>query len=167
MVKKQSINIIQLVNQVGCFDLQFRKDIKYNRPNSPTYYRWKAQFVIAESPQKANLLKSVKNILKCGKIHIGKDQARYSVQNIDEIKKTIIPYFKGHQLSGIKQKDFELWAGAVEIIYKNKRKPLSSWEKTDFKQLMETQKSIKKYKEKPKQAKWILMAEELVKILKK
>lgn len=147
--------------------MQFRKDIKYNRPNSPTYYRWKAQFAIAEPLQKKDLLESVKKILKCGKVHSGKNQARYSVQDIEEIKKTLIPYFKGCQLSGVKKKDFELWAAAVEIIYRNKRKILSFWERTDFEQLMEIQKAIKKYKEKPKQAKWISMAEELSKTLLK
>ncbi len=165
MAKKETININQLVNQEGCFDLQFRKDAKYNRSNSPTYYHWKTQFVVTESSQKLDILEKIKNILKCGKIHIIKNQARYSVQNIDEIKNTIIPYFRGHTLNEKKKKDFELWSKAVEIIYKNKGKILSTWKKEDFQKLIEIQKSIKKYKEKPKQAKWFSMAEMLVKTL--
>lgn len=165
MAKKQIINIAQLVNQEGCFDLQFRKDVKYNRPNSPTYYRWKVQFVVTESPQRADLLESIKNTLKCGRVHLGQGQARYSVQNIDELKNTIIPYFQGHRLVERKNKDFELWSKAVGIIFKNKRKILSAWKKEDFKTLLEIQKSIIRFKDKPKRVRWLSIAEDLVKTL--
>lgn len=35
-----------IINETGCFDLQFRRDVKHNRPNRPVYYGWKAQFVV-------------------------------------------------------------------------------------------------------------------------
>ncbi|MBU3934612.1 LAGLIDADG family homing endonuclease, partial [Patescibacteria group bacterium] len=126
-----------------------------------------AQFAIAEPVQKKDLLESIKKILKCGRVHMGKNQARYSVQDVEDLKKAIIPYFKQHYLSDTKQKDFELWADGVEVIYKNKRKILSSWEKADFEKLIDIQKSIKKYKEKPRQTKWAPVAEELLKTLLK
>lgn len=155
----KDINIV--INQGGCFDLQFRRDVKHDRLNSPTYYRWKAQFVITESIQNLNILEKIKKILKCGKIHVIKDQARYSVQNIEEIKNAIIPYFEEHMLNEKKKKDFELWSKAVDVIYINKRKNLLVWKKEDFQKLIEIQKLIKKYKEKPKQSKWFSMAETL------
>ena len=126
MAIKEPININALINQSGCFDLQFRKDTKHKRYKSPTYYHWKAQFVIIKPPEK------IRNILKCGNIHTTQEQARYSVQNIDEIKNAIIPYFQKLRLSGRKKKDFELWTNAVDILYKNKGKLLSSWKKNDF-----------------------------------
>jgi len=154
-------NIIQIINQGGYFDLQFRRDVKHDRLNSPTYYRWKAQFVVTENIQNLNILEKIKKILKCGKINAIKDQARYSVQNIEEIKNAIIPYFKEHTLNEKKKKDFELWSKAVDVIYINKGRNLSIWKKEDFQKLIEIQKSIKKYKEKPKQSKWFSMAETL------
>jgi len=167
--KRQTININNtnnLISQEGCFDLQFRKDVKYNRPHSPTYYRWKAQFAIADSLEKADLLESIKKVLKCGKVHIGKNQARYSVQSIEEIKKTLIPYFRRCQLSEVKKKDFELWSKAVEIIYKNKRKFLSAWKKNDLQALLDIQKSIQQYKQKSKNAKWLNEATTMLGLLK-
>jgi hypothetical protein len=154
-------NTTSLINS-GCFDLQFRKDIKHNRPHSPTYYRWKVQFVVID---KSENLEKVKKSFGCGGIHIIKNQGRYSVQNIDDLKKSVIPYFEKCQLSGIKKKDFELWKDSVEIIYKNKGKPFSTWKKEDFQQLIEIHKAMKKYKEKPKQTKWVSMAEDLAKTL--
>lgn len=158
-------NINALINASGCFDLQFRQDTKRNRTNFPTYYHWKVQFVITENSQKLDILEKIKNILKCGKIHIIKGQGRYSVQNIDEIKNNILPYFKKHSLNDKKKKDFELWQKAVEIIYRNKGKILSTWKKEDFRQLIDIQKKIKKYKEKPRRTKWLSTAEDLAKAL--
>ena len=165
MAKKENININVLVNKEGCFDLQFRKDTKTNRSNSPTYYRWKIQFIITEKKANLGILEKVKRIFNCGKIYITKDQIRYSVQNIDEINALIVPYFKKHTLVEKKKKDFELWSKAVEIIYKNKRKELGSWKKDDFKKLIEVQKSIQKYKDRPKRLKWTKIAEEIAKTL--
>jgi len=104
--------------------------------------------------------------LKCGKVHIGKNQARYSVQSIEEIKKTLIPYFRRCQLSEVKKKDFELWSKAVEIIYKNKRKFLSAWKKNDLQALLDIQKSNQQYKQKSKNAKWLNEATTMLGLLK-
>lgn len=162
MVKDKEIDINNLINTSACFDLQFRQDIKHNRPNSPTYYRWKVQFVVTN---KLDILEKVKNIFGCGKIHLIKNQARFSVQNIGELKGAIIPYFNTHPLINKKKKDFNLWAEAVEIICKNKGKTLSSWGKGDFQKLLDLQKSSVKFKSKPKNSKWVDMAQDLAKSL--
>jgi len=165
--KETTNNINVLINTGACFDLQFRQDTKRKRTNSPTYYRWKVQFVITESSQKSKILEKIKNILKCGKVHIINNQGRYSVQDIDEIKNKVLPYFKRHPLNNNKKKkDFELWQKAVGIIYKNKGKVFLKWKKEDFRELINIQKSIKKYKERPRQMKWLSTAEELLKTLK-
>lgn len=152
---KESLNITTLVNKEGCFDLQFRKDTRYERSNSPTYYRWKIQFVVTTAKEKAKLLEKVKNILGCGKVCITKDQARFSVQKIDDISNIIIPFFKKNRLIEKKRKDFELWQKAADIIHRNKGKHLVKWKKNDLLSLIEIQKSAVKYKDRPKQPKWI------------
>ncbi len=163
VTKNNNNNIITTVNTEGCFDLQFRKDVRHERPKAPAYYRWKIQFVITEKKANLNLLERIKNVFGCGKIYVSGNQIRYSVQNIDEINAFIVPYFKKHTLVEKKKKDFDLWAKAVEIIYKNKRKYLGSWKKDDFKKLIEIQKSIQKYKDRPKRLKWIKIADEIAK----
>lgn len=162
--KEKIMSINNLIAGEGCFDLQFRQDTKHDRLNSPTYYRWKAQFVITQNIANKNILEKVKTILKCGKIHLIKDRARYSVQNLDEIKSTIIPYFKSHPIFGTRKSDFNLWARAVDIIHKNKRTFLSAWKKEDLGALLRIQKEIKKFKKRPKNSKWSDMAESFAKI---
>lgn len=165
MSDQKNINIVALVNKEGCFDLQFRKDTRHKRLNSPTYYRWKIQFVVTEPKENEKILQAVKKEFGCGEVCISKDQARYSVQKIDDINIKVIPFFKKNKLTGKKGKDFELWQKAGEIIYKNKGKYLTSWKKSDLLSLIEIQKSAVKYKDRPKQPKWIEMAQALAKTI--
>ena len=160
-VKKSEFNIVNLVNNDGCFDLQFRKDIRRERTNSPTYYRWKIQFIITAPKKSVKILEKTKRIIQCGNINIIKNQARFSVQNISEISKIIVPYFQKNRLSEKKKKDFELWKKAVNIVHHNKGISLSKWERNDLVQLMEIHKSSVKYKNKPRKQKWIEMAKAL------
>ncbi|OGZ83693.1 MAG: hypothetical protein A2416_03770 [Candidatus Staskawiczbacteria bacterium RIFOXYC1_FULL_37_52] len=151
-------SVTSLVNNDGCFDLQFRKDTRRERTNSPTYYRWKAQFVITAQKENIKLLEKVKKEIGCGEITISKDQARLSVQKIDDISEIVAPYFRKNSLAEKKKKDFELWAKGVEIIKKNKGKPISNWKKNELCSLIEIHKSSAKYKSRPRAAKWIDMA---------
>lgn len=152
-----------LAKTSGCFDLQFRKDTRHLRLNSPTYYRWKAQFVITLPKSQAGLLEKVKKEMACGQVHFINRQARFSVQDIDNIIACVIPFFTKHQLAEKKKKDFELWRRAVEIISRNKGKPLAGWKKNDLITLVQIHKSTMKYKIKPKQSRWVEIAQSLAK----
>ena len=165
MTRKSDINILALVNKEGCFDLQFRKDTRYERVNAPTYYRWKIQFVITGPRTKQKIFEKVKSLVGCGDVYVTKDQARYSVQKIDDINNIIVPFFRKNQLADKKKKDFELWRKAVDIVYKNKGKYLAKWKRNDLLSLIEIQKSAVKYKLKRKQPKWIEMAQTLAKTI--
>ncbi len=155
---KQKINLTDLTNNDGCFDLQFRKDTRHERANSPTYYRWKAQFIITCQKDDVKNLNFAKKELGCGEITISKGQARYSVQKIDDIAQAIVPFFKKNRLSAKKKNDFELWAKGIEILQKNKGKPILSWKKNDLCTLLEIHNSSAKYKTRSRQSKWIDMA---------
>ncbi len=163
MPAKKDINITALVNNDGCFDLQFRKDTRHERTNAPTYYRWKAQFVITGPRKDTKVLEAVRNKIGCGEIHIIKDQARFSVQKIGDITGVVVPFFRKNMLAEKKKKDFELWAKGVEIIQRNKGKYLTSWKKNDLCSLLEIHKSSAKYKNRPRQPKWLEMARTLAK----
>ena len=166
MTTTKSFDIVDLVNSDGCFDLQFRKDTRHERTNSPTYYRWKAQFVVTSPKSEIKILEKIKKELCCGQICISKDQARFSVQKISDITEAVVPFFKKNCLSNKKKKDFDLWAKAVEIIQKNKGKYLSAWKKSDLCTLIEIHKSSAKYKNKPREPKWLEMAKTLSKTVK-
>ena len=163
VIKKGAFNISNIVNSDGCFDLQFRKDTRHERTNAPTYYRWKAQFVITGSMDSIKTLEKIKKEMGCGEVTISKDQARFSVQKIDDIAGIVVPFFKKNPLLDKKKKDFELWAKGVEVIQKNKGKNLTAWKKNDLCTLIEIHKSTAKYKNKPREPKWLEMAKTLSK----
>lgn len=165
---KENFSVCNLVNNDGCFDLQFRKDTRHERTNSPTYYRWKAQFVVTAPKDNIKVLEKIKKEIGCGAVSVSKDQARFSVQKIDEVSDVVIPYFRKNcpprvktGLAEKKKKDFELWAKGVEIIKRNKGKYLVSWKKNDLNSLIEIQKASSKYKNRPRKAKWLDIAKSL------
>ncbi len=155
---KEKFSVTSLVNNDGCFDLQFRKDTRHERTNAPTYYRWKTQFVITGPKDNIKVFEKVKKELGCGEVCISKNQARFSVQKIGDVAQLVVPFFKKNQLTGLKKKDFDLWAKAVEILERNKGKQMLAWKKNDIHSLIEIQKSSSKYKNKPRRAKWLDMA---------
>jgi len=163
MAVKNDFNIVNLVNNDGCFDLQFRKDTRHERTNSPTYYRWKAQFVVTSPKTNARVLEKIKEELSCGEVTISKDQARFSVQKIGDVAGVVVPFFRKNCLADKKKKDFELWSKAVEIIHRNQGKCLTGWKKNELCSLIEIHKSCAKYKNKPRQPKWLEMAKALTK----
>jgi len=160
---KKPFNIIDLVNSDGCFDLQFRKDTRHERTNSPTYYRWKAQFIVTTPKNKVKDLKLLQNKLNCGTIILSQGQARFAVQKINDIANIVVPYFKKNTLSGNKKKEFDLWEKGVNVIFKNKGQQLSSWKKFDICTLIQVHKSSAKYKNKPRTPKWLEIAKSLTK----
>lgn len=159
----EKFNIASITNNDGCFDLQFRKDTRHDRTNSPTYYRWKAQFVVTAQKSDVKNLKKIKDELQCGDISVSLGQARYSVQKISDIAEIVVPFFKKNVLAEKKKKDFELWAKGVEVIQRNKGKYLSAWKKNDICTLIEIHKSSAKYKQNPRAPKWLEMAQTLTK----
>ena len=60
MKNEKKFNIVNLVNEAGCFDLQFRKDTRRERTNSPTYYRWKAQFIVTGPKDNIKIIKCIR-----------------------------------------------------------------------------------------------------------
>lgn len=152
------VNIVELVNNDGCFDLQFRKDIRRERTNSPTYYRWKTQFIVTSPKADVKVLEKIRKELDCGQVCISRDQARFSIQKISDIAATVVPFFRKNCLANKKKKDFELWCKAVEIIERNKGKNLADWKKNEVCSLIEIQKSSAKYKNRPRAPKWLEQA---------
>lgn len=153
-VKKDIFNLVEIIDQDGCFDLQFRKDVRHERSGSPTYYRFRIQFIITMSKENNKILERVKKELACGKIYLIKNQARFCVQDINEIFESIIPYLQKNTLRK-KKNEFGLWQKAAHIILENKGKKLLDWKKSDLNALIQIHKSIAQYKQKPRKSKWL------------
>jgi len=155
--------IAGFVDGEGCFALNFRRDIRHERGKrsklKPTYFYWKAQFVISLRSDDNELLQKIKNTLNCGQISFSRNNARYQISNLNDLKDIIIPFFLKHRLYGKKNKDFYLWKEAIGILVKYKeqrasinRKPGGSgfykitWERQDLRKLSEIRNNMSSYK---------------------
>lgn len=174
--KKLNRNYVAgFVDGEGCFGLQFRKDVRHERLGSPAYYSRKAQFIIVARADEKELFERIKDLFKCGENYETNGEIHYSVQKLYDLHDAIIPFFRKYNLEGKKKYDFELWAEAVEIIYKNKRNTTNIqkgvrgftktvWDEQDFNRLLEIHKLMQKYKSKrPQGFKHISIAQELTK----
>ena len=140
----------------GCFDLQFHRDVRKERKGSPAYYSWKVQFVINLKNKDLELIKKLPQALKCGTVHTPIGYARFSIQDMDNLYHIVLPFFRKYPPYGNKQKDFELWAKAVEILYANRfiRRTARGkqgfakkiWERTPFQRILELHKLMQLYK---------------------
>lgn len=144
--------IAGFVDGEGCFALKYRLDRQKNKNSVREYYYWGAEFAIVLHPSDAQLLEAIQRVLNVGKISYKKtgDQVRYSVQDTQELKNIIIPYFQKNRLWGSKFKDFKLWAQAVTIIANHKSKTVRGKPnpicQDDFKKLTSLKKQISSIK---------------------
>lgn len=125
MNKLSNDYIVGFVDGEGCFALKYRVDRQLNKNKTVREYKyWGGEFVIVLHPFDFRLLELVRGKLGVGQISYTSagDQVRFSVQNTQELKDVIVPFFEKNPLHGIKSKDFELWAEAIKIIAKHKSK---------------------------------------------
>jgi len=158
--------ITGFVDGEGCFHLNYRSEIKGTRKGTPRYYRWKVGFSIFLKKDDKEVLQKIKNTLKCGNIYESGGWVRYDVGEVENLFNIITQFFRKYQLVGKKKKDFELWAEAVEIIYKNRQTipkfekgkrgfAKAEWDKQELQRLLEIQTEMKKYKaETNKEPRW-------------
>lgn len=159
------------VDGEGCFALKFRRDVRHDRKNTPVYFYWDIEFVIALRGDDKKILEAIQDTLGCGKISTDKKgQVRYAVNDIHDLSNKIVPFFSKYKLRAKKQYDFNLWKAALMIFIKNQNnrtrlykithgtnhKPYrSNWNPNDFVQLKAIYHSMTDYKSARKPWKWL------------
>ena len=156
------------VDGEGCFALKFRRDVRYERKNTPVYFYWDIEFAIMLRSDDKELLQSILATLRCGRISVNRaGGARYSVQHIEDLVSKIVPFFDQYQLHGKKRFDFELWKEAVQIFQRSQQQRKAkgeryfrkkAWGLRDLQRLREIHQAMKQYKSKGNEWKWLAQA---------
>ena len=155
-----------LVDGEGCFALNFRRDKKYGRRGKHEYFYWTIKFIIVLRNDDEDLLQKVRKTLDCGYVRVYEDQARYSVDGIEDLKGKVVPFFSRYRLYGKKHRDFLLWAKALDILYLNRQQTIQKGKQgfakmqlkpTDIQSLLEIRKEMEAYKSKGPAWKWLSM----------
>ena len=74
------------------------------------------------------LLLAIIEFLKCGNIYRKGDVYDLRVSKFGDITSKIIPFFKKHQIIGVKARDFEDWCKAAELMKQKKHLTLEGLE---------------------------------------
>lgn len=110
--------IVGLTDGEGSFYVFIRK------PEKKTWNtRIECHYYIKLREDDLNLLKKVRKFFGCGRIffqkeyrHNQRDNYRFQISNLEDLRKIIIPFFKFHPLQGKRQKDFELFSEIVALV---------------------------------------------------
>lgn len=134
------------VDGEGCFYINYRKETKRKRKGAPIYFRWTAYFAIMLRKDDKKILEQIKHTLECGKIFSLKNgMIWYGVQDMNDIKNKIIPFFRHYPLRAKKKHDFDLWLKAAEIIYSHKKRG-ADYKSSEINKLLNIRLNMKIYK---------------------
>jgi hypothetical protein len=101
------------------------------RPRSDYRRGWKISAAFNVSQKDVVPLELFQAVLGCGRIRKGGNDGWYlEVNNLVEIHRSVIPFFRRYPLVGRKAHDFELFAAAVELLRGGKI------DDTDFNELL-------------------------------
>ena len=110
--------IVGFVDGEGCFSVSVFK----NR-TSKSGYQVMPEFVVTQGEKSLNVLETIKDFFACGSIFINRRYDnhkehiyRYCVRSFADLENIIIPFFKTNQLRTAKQKDFNIFCEAIEMI---------------------------------------------------
>lgn len=108
----------------GCFSVSIFR-------NKTTSSGWQVfpEFVITQGKKSLPALKIFQEYFGCGTIiqNIRYDSHReylyrYCIRSLSDLREKIIPFFQKHRLYTAKQKDFEIFAEIVEMMYRKEHR---------------------------------------------
>lgn len=112
--------IVGFTDGEGCFGVSIFR-------NKTTKSGWQVfpEFVITQGEKSLPALKVFQEHFKCGKIYVNnrydnhhEHLYRYCVRSIKDLRENIIPFFRSRPLRTAKQKDFEMFADIVEMVFR-------------------------------------------------
>jgi hypothetical protein len=105
--------IVGFVDGEGCFSISFTR-----RNGLKVGLEVRASFSVSQNTRSKQALLKVGEFFCCGSIRESKKDNtwKYEVRNIDELYKTILPFFRKYPLLTNKQKDFEAWSTVLQKI---------------------------------------------------
>ena len=118
--------VTKMIDENGCLSLIYRRDRHLDRGGRRIYFYFRPHFAITMKEDKRDLLSQIQQTLGCGKITSSKGQVRLDVFSADEAKGIVSLLNKHSFASPTRQREFDLWKEAVEIINRNHKKKVNA-----------------------------------------
>lgn len=145
------------VDGEGCFFINFRKDVKYNRTNPLTYFSWKIGFAIVLREDDCEILNLIKETIGCGRVTISKNGfVRYEITKINDLVERVVPFFNLYPLYAKKKNDYLLWKEALLIFSsKDRSNHRIRWTQEENSLIKEIYQKMLKFKGGTRKSKWL------------
>lgn len=121
--------VVGLCEGEGSFVISIVKSRWYS--NKTNNLRAKLIFSLSLHKADIELLKKLQSFFKCGSIYSARNEALYVVENLNDIKEKIIPFFDSHNLIGKKWKDYLLWKKAAKLFFEKQHHSLDGLKKIE------------------------------------
>jgi len=112
--------IIGFVDGEGCFSVSV-----FRNKTSKLGWQTFPEFAVTQGEKSLQALETLKNHFQCGKITVNRRKDnhkenlyRYTVRNINDLRRIIIPFFKQYRLVTAKKDDFSLFVKIVDLVVK-------------------------------------------------
>jgi len=119
--------IAGFVDGEGCFSVPVFR-------NRKTKLQWQVQpqFVVAQSVSSRDVLEELVSTFGCGKVYVNRRNddhrehlALYTVKRFNDLRDTIVPFFREHQLRTSKRQSFESFARVLCLMEERKHLTMS------------------------------------------
>lgn len=96
----------------GCFSVKVRKG------STRIGYRVELAFILIQHIRDRQLMQSLISYFGCGKFYEQPniDLCRFDCADVQSIFNNIIPFFKSHEIRGVKAQDFQDWCRVADIV---------------------------------------------------
>jgi len=99
----------------GCFFVGVKKSSTYKAG-----FQVVLEFSISQHIRDELLLKSFEDYFGCGKLYIYKSWVTFKCHKFADLEQKIIPFFRKHEIIGVKSEDFECWCKVADLIHNKK-----------------------------------------------
>jgi hypothetical protein len=116
--------VVGFVDGEGCFSIGFaRQPSRAGRKGYKLGYQVLPRFVVSQGISSVHVLQELQSFFGCGRIFINKrsdnhreHMAQIIVERREDLRETVIPFFRQSPLRSAKRDDFEKFAACVDLV---------------------------------------------------
>jgi hypothetical protein len=116
--------VVGFVDGEGCFSIGFpRQPDRVGRNGYKLGYQVSPRFVVSQGEGSVHVLEELRRFFGCGRVFINRrhdnhreHMGQFIVERREDLRETVIPFFREYPLHSAKRSDFEKFAVCVDLV---------------------------------------------------
>ncbi len=116
--------VVGFVDGEGCFSIGFpRQPDRVGRRGYKLGYQVSPRFVVSQGESSVRVLEELQGFFECGRVFINRrhdnhreHMAQFIIERREDLRETVIPFFRQYPLRSAKRSDFEKFAVCVDLV---------------------------------------------------